>query len=232
MFRFCAIASLTLAVLAASPPAFAYKWPGERASPGGAIAAKVIGEQCPGVLSPAEVYELDAFIDRAGRELTAKYAQENGGETPFQFEAFRSSLTQTYVADYQNGGRCDGDAAEEARDMLNRIRVAMTSSDPLYPLESHPTWRPDISDAMSAKLIGERCDGALTSRQVAELQLYIAEDWMRWVKTSSEADARATMQLYRKVGSDMEKAWSANSCSADAIARAKRIAEIATARQN
>jgi hypothetical protein len=222
-----AVAGLLLAALPAVAPAFAYKWPGERASPGGAVSARVIGEQCAGVLSSAEIAELDAFIDRAGGELTAKHAQENGGDTPFQFEAFTSSLRDTYVADFKTPGRCNDGTAEEARDMLNRVRLAMASSDPLYPPESHPKWRPDISDAMAAKLIGQRCEGALTAREIAELQLYMADIWMRWVTTSSDADARTTMQLYDKVGADMEKDWNANSCRADAVARARKIATIA-----
>lgn len=216
---------LTAALVLCGPavvPAQAYKWPGDGASPGGAIAAKVIGTQCPGVISRAEMGELDQYLARAGAELTAKYAAEDAGSSPFQYDEFKNNLTATYEKQYE-GGACDESASEEARDMLQRVRVTMASNDQLFPPEDHPTWRPDIADAMSAKLTAEKCRDALTAVDVAELQLYIAKVWMRWVKSSSDPDARATQDIYSKVAVEQEREWSDASCTASAIKRAHHI---------
>jgi hypothetical protein len=51
----------------ASPPAVGYKFPNDNPSPGGAVAAKVIGQQCAGVLSDADIRELDRYLKHRNR---------------------------------------------------------------------------------------------------------------------------------------------------------------------
>lgn len=212
---------------AATQPAMAYKWPGEGPSPGGAISAKVIGEACADTLTKVELTEIDRYLERAGRELSEKYAAESGGADMFQYDDFKTGLTATYRAKYQEPGACDHQANVEARDMLRRVRSAMVSSAPLYPPRSHPNWRPDIADAMAAKLTAERCTPAMTAVDVAELQLYIAKVWMRWVNSSSEEDARTTMRIYAKTEADLQTDKRAGECSEAAIEQAKLVVSVA-----
>ncbi len=69
----------------AAAPASAYRWPGDSAGLGSAIAAKVIGQQCAGLLSASDMREVDAYLAKAASELAKKPdAQKYGvNGTPF-----------------------------------------------------------------------------------------------------------------------------------------------------
>jgi hypothetical protein len=113
-------------------PAAAYKWPGAGASPGAAISAKVIGKNCPAMLTAAEIAELDAYIARAISELEAR-GEENPSSRPFSYRTFVTNLEADYERSFKDGRPCDAGAAEEAQDILARVRKAMASGAPLYP---------------------------------------------------------------------------------------------------
>jgi hypothetical protein len=114
------------------PPAAAYKWPGTGASPGAAISAKVIGKNCPAVLTAAEIAELEAYIARAISELEER-AKETPSSRPFSYRMFASNLEADYERSFKDGRPCDADATEEAQDIVGRVRKAMASGAPLYP---------------------------------------------------------------------------------------------------
>lgn len=209
-----ALPVLLLALVAAGP-AHAYKWPGTAPAPGGAIAAKVIGQNCPGVLTAYEMGELDAYLDKAARELDAR---AEPGAPPFA--TFAAALTETYQAESR---ACATDVEEEARDMLQRVRRVMASSAPLYPAADDPHRTPDITEAMRAKLTGEKCSGAMAAVDLAELDLFMARAWVWWARNATDGDARRTMELYKASGRRMEAEWTDGQCSPTAIDEAKSI---------
>jgi hypothetical protein len=120
--------------LPAVAPATARIWEPEGASPGGAIAAKVIGQHCPGVLSQSEIDELDAYLARDASERRKKAEEatkQDSGYKPFAFEKFRRNFAARMVEKYSNAKNCDAGSAEEARDMLQRIRKFMATGSPV-----------------------------------------------------------------------------------------------------
>jgi hypothetical protein len=82
----------------ASPPAVGYKFPDDNPSPGGAVAAKAIGQQCAGVVSDADIRELDQYLAKAAGELAATQdAQQNRvNGRPF-LDVLVGDLTATYT---------------------------------------------------------------------------------------------------------------------------------------
>ena len=98
-------------------PARAEKWPGDDAPPGGAIAAKVIGQSCRGALDKSEVAELEDYIARRRAEFMA-------GDSDQQHLAkyLFPQLDRAYTSDYSDPSRCTADSTEMARDMLQRVR--------------------------------------------------------------------------------------------------------------
>jgi hypothetical protein len=205
-------------LLGVTAPAQAYKWPGTAPAPGGAISAKVIGQNCPGVLSGHEIGEIDAYLGKAGRELDAR--AEAGAPN---FATFASGLTATYQANFRDPVACGADAVEEARDMLQRIRLVMVSGAPLYPAADDPARKPDIAEAMQARLTGEKCVGSMAALDLAELDLYVARAWVWWAKHASDADARLTMDLYKTSAGRKERDWRARDCTAATIAAARDV---------
>lgn len=94
------------------------RWPGTNASIGGAIAARIIAVKCSGPLTPAEIAELDTFIDeRQTAFMTASKANQRLGETLFP------QLARDYNQNYSNREACDFAARDMARDMLARVRA-------------------------------------------------------------------------------------------------------------
>jgi hypothetical protein len=127
------IALSLLLCLPAAAPATARIWEGAGASPGGAIAAKAIGQYCPGVLSRPEIDELDAYLAKDASEQRKKddeATQRDSGYKPFAFEEFRRNFAAHMVEKYSNAKNCDADSAEEARDMLQRIRKLLATGSP------------------------------------------------------------------------------------------------------
>ncbi|KAB2911145.1 MAG: hypothetical protein F9K29_23225 [Hyphomicrobiaceae bacterium] len=84
-----------------------------------AVAAKVIGLQCGGALTPDEVAEIDAYIGR----VRAGYAARSTGDRRFA-DALFPSLEKTYSEAYGTPERCTTEAHAFARDMLDRVRRA------------------------------------------------------------------------------------------------------------
>jgi hypothetical protein len=107
---------LTMAALisiAATLSAAADSWPGQHAPVGGALAAKIIGETCPGTLTSAEVAEIGRYIDNTVAIEKAKSAED---------KALMEHLMPELEADYRSNRTCGVGDAELAKDMLLRVR--------------------------------------------------------------------------------------------------------------
>jgi hypothetical protein len=210
-----------------STPAFAYKWPGDKASLGSAIAAKVIGQQCAGVLSASDIGELTLYLAKAAAELASKpdAPKSSADGTPFH-EMLMRRLTETYTKKYHDPKACDADATEEAQDTLQKVRKAMASSRPLYPDENDPDRKPDVGEAITAKVTGEKCRGVLTVLELAQVELYIAKEWVWWAKNAIEADARSAIEGYKSAENAIANGWSSRDCTAAAIGKARKIAAL------
>ena len=230
MFHRTATARLGLMLVMsglAAAPASAYKWPGEKASLGSAIAAKVIGQQCVGTLSASDMREIDTYLDKSAEELArkpdARKYSVNGA--PFH-ETVTQRLTETYTKKYSDPAACDADAFEEAQDTLQKVRKAMASGKPLYPDETDPDRKPDVGEALTAKVTGEKCQGVLTLLELAELELYVAKTWVWWAKNAIEADARSTIETFKSAERAIAGGWKSKDCTEAAIAKAKMVASL------
>jgi hypothetical protein len=82
----------------ASPAAIGYKFPEDNPSPGGAVAAKAIGQQCAGVVSDADIRELNRYLAEAAGELAATpdVQQNRVNGRPFP-DVLVGDLTATYT---------------------------------------------------------------------------------------------------------------------------------------
>jgi hypothetical protein len=110
---------LSAGVIAAMAlPVAAETLPGDHAPVGGALAAKVIGETCPGALSQGEISEIDRYIDRVVAIEKAK-----GPDA----KAFMDRLMPALDADYRSDRTCGIGDDELAKDMLIRIRKDVES---------------------------------------------------------------------------------------------------------
>jgi hypothetical protein len=209
-------ASVALAMVAVfAAPAAAYKWPGTEASVGAAVSASVIGRKCAGILGASELAEIEAYLAKAASEWDADPA--NAGSS---FATFVSGLSATYEAKYP--AAC-GDATEEARDTLERVRKAMASGGRLLPVAGNPDGPPDMAQAIRAKIVAEKCDAALTAREWADLELYMAQSFVAFAKSATDADARQTFALYRSSERDIAGAWQAKDCAEASVKHAKAI---------
>jgi hypothetical protein len=119
-------------------PATAYKWPGDGASVGSALSAKIIGQQCQGLLSASEIVELDAFLAKAASEWIA-----DASSPSISFERFVSGLSAEYVAKYRDPKACDAEAIEEPQDTLQRVRKAMATGKPVLPDKNDSNRQPN-----------------------------------------------------------------------------------------
>ncbi len=104
--------------------AHAERWPGTNASIGGAIAARIIAVKCngptiPSTLTPAEIRELDAYIDeRQTAFMTGSEANRRFSESVFPL------LARDYNKSYSSPDACNDAARDMAKDMLGRVRTA------------------------------------------------------------------------------------------------------------
>jgi hypothetical protein len=208
-------------------PASAYKWPGDSASLGSAIAAKVIGHQCAGALSASDIGELDAYLAKAVSELAKKpdAMKNNVKGTPFH-EVMVRDLTETYTKKYRDPKACDADAAEEAQDTLQKVRKAMSTGKPLYPDENDPDRKPDVGEAITAKITGEKCQGVLTVLELAEVELYIAKEWVWWARNAIEEDARSAIEGYKSAENAIANGWTPKDCTEAAVGKARKVAAL------
>src|SRR5262249_13422547 len=67
-------------------------------------------------------------------------------------EVLTRELAQRYQRKYGDPTACDADAAEEAQDTLRKVRQAMASGKPLFPDENDPDRKPDVGEAITAKV--------------------------------------------------------------------------------
>lgn len=107
---------LTMAALisiAATFSASAESGSSHHAPVGGALAAKIIGETCPGSLTPTEVAEIGRYIDNTVAIEKAKSAED---------KAFMEQLMPALEADYRSNRTCGVGDVELAKDMLLRVR--------------------------------------------------------------------------------------------------------------
>jgi hypothetical protein len=106
-------------------PALAQKWPRDDASVGSVVWARVVGQECQGVLSPYEIGQLDAYLARAAAEWKSRPDLADQS-----FDTFVKGLAAGYAKDYPSACRDD---EVEARDILQRVRRALASGKPLLP---------------------------------------------------------------------------------------------------
>ena len=98
--------------------------PGSVASIGDAIAARIIAVKCnkpmlPTSLTPAEIGELDTYIDeRQTAFMSENETNQRLGEMVFPV------LARDYNTLYSNPDACDTASREMAKDMLQRVREA------------------------------------------------------------------------------------------------------------
>jgi hypothetical protein len=78
---------------------------------------------------------------------------------------------EIYAKKYADPAACDANAAKEAQDTPRKVRNAMRSGKPLVPDANDPDRRPDVEEAITAKVTGEKCHGVLTLLELTEIGL-------------------------------------------------------------
>jgi hypothetical protein len=98
-------------------------WPGTTASIGGAIAARVVAVKCSGPLTPAEIAELDAYID----ETQTNFMMQSVANQRLSERVF-PQLARDYDRAFRTRDACNFEARDMAKDMLKRVRDAKTQA--------------------------------------------------------------------------------------------------------
>lgn len=222
----CLLSTALAAALLSAPPAHAYKFPGEEATIGSALAAKVIGQHCANYLTAPEATEIDAYIAKASVEMDKKDAvdEKGRGYKTLSSGELVKALTQTYATKYRDPANCNVDSKEEARDTLEKVRKSMAAGGPTFPDEADPAYKPHTGAAISAKVTGEKCAGTLTGLQLAELDYFIARGFLRRARTSSDGDSEYEKKMLMAAEKDMSNGWRAIDCTPYAVGKAKAIA--------
>jgi hypothetical protein len=184
-----AAACLSLAVAAGITHAHAYTWPGTTPSLGGVIAAKAIGEICPGILAPRDIAALDGFMTRYSREIRRHRPSEHDVLSTF-IPAFTKSMRERRL----EPGACGASDQEQARDMLKRVR-AVHHDGRFWSEVRNP--RPGAGAALSAKVVAEACPGTLPAGAAARLQQFAETDMATFARSASAADTEATWAQLR-----------------------------------
>jgi hypothetical protein len=221
--RFGRFAAFFLAPFLAAAPAAGYKFPGDAPSPGGALAAAAIGKLCPGTLAPAEIEELNAYLARDAAEqqkIDEERKTKDPAYKPFPSEYFRKLLFQDYEKKYSDAANCTADAAEEAGDMLRRVRKTMASAAPLHPSGGEP----GIGEVVIAKVTAAKCPGVLEAPAIEQLGQFIARYWERFAQSATKEDTADTQQHIARAEADMTAGWKDADCKGQAITRARDIA--------
>jgi hypothetical protein len=232
IFMFNSSLPVRLGLLAAitgatATPTAAYKWPGDSAGLGSALSAKVIGQHCAGLLSASDIREIDAYLAKAVRELAASpEAQKSRVDGVPIHELLMRRLEGTYARKYADPTACDGDAAEEVQDTLRRVRKAMGSGKPLFGDDADPDRKPDIGEAITAKVTGEQCQGVLTLLELTEIELYLVRQRVWWAKYAAERDARVAIDGTKSAEQALARGWSSQDCTEAAAGKAKRVAAL------
>jgi hypothetical protein len=232
MLMYFHVLSVRLGLLAAlcggtAAPAAASKWPGDTAGLGSAISAQVIGQHCAGLLSASDIREVDAYLAKAASELASKH---NAPTTTLDglpiHELLMRRLAEIYAKKYADPTACDANTAEEAQDTLRKIRNVMRSGKPLFPDDNDPDRRPDVDEAITAKVTGEKCHGVLTLLELAEIELYLVRQWVWWARHALERDARSAIDGYKAAEQAIASGWSPKNCTEAAVGKAKRVARL------
>ena len=105
--------------------------------------------------------------------------------------------------------------------MLQRIRK--TSLDPNYwAALRNPA--PTIGDEIIAKIIGQKCPGALSPQEIGILESLAANGMAAFAKTASEAGTKATRDVYEDARTQFaERFGGPSDCTAEMTNRAKDI---------
>lgn len=203
----------------------AYTFPGTEPSFGSAVAAKVIGQHCTGMLTASQATEIDAYIAKSSSEMV-RHNDRRGDRsynTPSPDELMKS-LTGAYTAKYRDAANCNPGALEEVRDTLAKVRVSMANGGPAFPIETDPGYKPHAGAAISAKVTGEKCTGALTGLELAQLEYFIARSWLHRAQTVADSDSRYEMKLLKAAEKDMSNGWRPDDCTSQAATTAKAVA--------
>ena len=228
LFRFSRYAAASLMLMSLAGPAMAYKWPGEGPSIGGAISSKAIGKYCAGVLSAAEIAEFDAFLAKAAADYARaekEKADKKAGYAPVSLEAITAGLAGDYDKKYRDGTACDADAAEQAKDMLARVRKMMASGGSIYALPSDPNRWPTSVEAIDARIVGEKCQGTLSALEITELGLYLAKARVRFARNAVDGDTRVMLDHETSTEKAIAKDFQpVKDCGKEAVEEAKGIA--------
>jgi hypothetical protein len=102
----------------------------------------------------------------------------------------------------------------------------MATGKPLCPDENDPDRKPDVGEAITAKATGEKCRGVLTVLELAQLELYVAREWVWWARNAIEVGARSAIEGYQSAESAIASGWSQKDCTAAAIGKAREVAAL------
>lgn len=76
---------------------------------------------------------------------------------------------------------------------------------------------------IQAKIVAEKRENALSAREWADLELYLAQGWIAFAKSAVDADARAAMIVMKNAEKDMAAAWQPKDCTEAAVAKARTV---------
>lgn len=211
--------------IAAANCVHAEKWPGKTPVPGGAVAAKVIGASCPGVLQPGDADELDAYIKRYLATIGSRDPQVGerlGGQV-------LPELERGYRVDYAKPDACTESKAELARDMLARVRAAANDATYWEQVVNPPVG---ANDAVYAKAIATVCEGTMAAAEVASLDQFVSEQMEEFAKTSSAADTATTWAYLRNWEKDYSEELRRQGACTDQVRKDAQgvLAKVAAAR--
>lgn len=212
-----AAAALCLSLAAAAgtgTAAEAYTWPGNTPALGGVIAAKAIGETCPGILAAREVAELDGYLARYMKEIRRHRPTEIGF-----LATFIPAFTKTMKDRRTEPGACGASDQQQARDMLERVR-AVRRDNRYWSEVRDPS--PRAGSALSAKVIAEKCPGALPAGSAAKLERFAVADMAAFARSATPEDTDATWTQIRAAAQQIADAMTGpQHCTPDVTAKAR-----------
>jgi len=113
MQKFRPLAIAVLVSIASALPVAAEVPVASHTPVGGALAAKIIGETCPGALTSTEIGEITHYLDNIVAIEKAKSPED---------KALMDRLMPELEADYRSNRTCGVGDDELAKDMLLRVR--------------------------------------------------------------------------------------------------------------
>src|SRR5215468_2633786 len=134
-------------------------------------------------------------------------------------ELLMRRLAEIYAKKYADPTACDADTAAAAQETLRKVRNAMRSGKPLFPDVNDPDRKPDVDEAITVKVTGERCHGVLTLLELAQIELYLVRQWVWWAGHALERDARLAIDGYKAAERAIASSWSPEDCTESAVGR-------------